>query len=179
MSVVRPNALQRAAQRGYARLPRPIRLALVRAITPSHTLGALCFVECDGRVLMLRQRHRRGWTLPGGFVNRGETAAQAVCREVLEETGLVIEAGSPLTTVVDPRYRRVDVIFHVPVDREVAVVPASEATTAQWLDQTAAGLVDTSTAMAFEAFGRARRAGAQAGSLLDPPTARLSDPPTA
>jgi len=171
MTVVRPGAVQRAAQRGYARLPRPVRLALVRAVMPSHTLGALCFLEHDGRVLMLRQRHRRGWTLPGGFVNRGETAAQAVCREVLEETGLVIEAGSPVTTVVDPRYRRVDVIFHVPVDREVGVVPASEATRAQWLEPGAAGPVDTSTAMAFDAFAQARRPGAQVGRLLDAPTA--------
>jgi ADP-ribose pyrophosphatase YjhB (NUDIX family) len=155
-------------QRGYALLPRPIRLRAVRLLTPSHTLGALCFLEHDGTVLLLRQRHRRGWTLPGGFVDRGETAAQAVCREVLEETGLVIEAGAPVTTVVDPRYRRVDVLFHVPVGRPVEVVPASEATAAQWLDPASAGDVDVSTSMAFEAFAQARRPGAQAGRLVTP-----------
>ncbi len=172
MPVGRPNVVQRAAQRGYARLPRPVRLLLVRVVTPNHTLGALCFLEHDGRVLLLRQRHRRGWTLPGGFVNRGETAAQAVCREVLEETGLVIEAGSPLTTVVDPRYRRVDVIFHVPVDHPIEVVPASEATLARWLVPGAAGTVDTSTAMAFAAYALARRPGAHTGRLVDTATGR-------
>jgi 8-oxo-dGTP diphosphatase len=172
MSVGRPNVVQRAAQRGYARLPRPLRLGLVRAVTPSHTLGALCFLEHDGQLLLLRQRHRRGWTLPGGFVNRGETAGQAVCREVLEETGLVIEAGEPLTTVVDPRYRRVDVIFHVPVDQLVDVVPASEATLARWLAPAAAGTVDSSTTMAFAAFARARRPGAQIGRLTGRATGR-------
>src|ERR687890_1668353 len=101
-SITAPYAL---ALRVYAKLPRFLRLFIIRRVAPAHTVGALCFVEHEGRVLMLRQRHRRGWTLPGGLVNRGEGAARAVEREVAEETGLRISVGQPFATVVEPRAR--------------------------------------------------------------------------
>ncbi|MFI7596414.1 NUDIX domain-containing protein [Actinoplanes sp. NPDC049681] len=50
----------------------------------------------DGRVLMVHERSRRDggrewWTLPGGGIDPGETAEDAVRREVLEEVGLVVK----------------------------------------------------------------------------------------
>lgn len=54
----------------------------------------------DGRILMVHERsHRSGrewWTLPGGGIEPGETPEQAVRREVLEETGLVVEEATYL-----------------------------------------------------------------------------------
>ena len=50
-----------------------------------------------GRLLLIRrgQEPSRGlWSLPGGRVEPGETAAEAVEREVLEETGLRVRAGA-------------------------------------------------------------------------------------
>jgi len=46
------------------------------------------------QVLLIRrgQEPLKGeWSLPGGAVELGETLEEAVCREVLEETGLVVE----------------------------------------------------------------------------------------
>ena len=82
---------------------------------------------------MLRQPHRVGWSLPGGLLDRGESAAVAVVREVREELGLTIEVGRPVTVVVDSPLRRVDVIFGSRVDGEVSEKVGGEATTARWL----------------------------------------------
>jgi 8-oxo-dGTP diphosphatase len=161
----RLGALRRTALRGYAALPKAMRLQLVRRLTPNYTVGALCLLEHDGKVLMLRQHHREGWTLPGGLVDRGETADQAVRREVMEETGLSIEAAEPLTTVIDPVTRRVDVIFHVPVEDLLEVVPRSEAVQARWLAPDQLGVVDESTGQAFAAIARVLRPDARRGRL--------------
>jgi ADP-ribose pyrophosphatase YjhB (NUDIX family) len=61
---------------------------------PSPTVQA--WIERDGKILALRrgQEPLKGeWNMPGGFVEAGEGGPEAIAREVLEETGLVIEVG--------------------------------------------------------------------------------------
>ena len=58
-----------------------------------------------GRLLLIRRAHEPSkgrWSLPGGRMEAGETPAQAVEREVLEETGLVVRAGEPVGRVRIP-----------------------------------------------------------------------------
>jgi 8-oxo-dGTP diphosphatase len=149
------RGLRRLALRAYRALPRPLRLFAVRVIAPGHTVGALCFLErADGRVLLLCQYHRDGWTLPGGLLNRGEDPARAVVREVREETGIAVAVDMPFATLVAPGSRRVDVLFHVPVPGEVAVRVDGEAMRGEWLALDDAGDIDEPTAMSFEAFRR-------------------------
>src|SRR4029453_7454392 len=53
--------------------------------------------DAAGRLLLIQRGHEpsRGlWSLPGGRVEPGETAEQAIEREVLEETGLRVRAGA-------------------------------------------------------------------------------------
>ncbi len=53
-----------------------------------------CLVEKDGTFLLVREgKEGRGskWNLPGGHVEAEETFAEAVLREVEEESGLVVE----------------------------------------------------------------------------------------
>lgn len=64
-------------------------------------VGAL--VERDGEVLLVRQGGR--WMLPGGEVERGESHAEALVRELEEEAGLRVDPG-PLRAVVENRYVR-------------------------------------------------------------------------
>jgi 8-oxo-dGTP diphosphatase len=154
---------------GFARLPVRVRLWVIRRVAPSHHVGALCLVEHDGRLLMLRQSHRWGWTLPGGLLDRGEAPDVTARREVAEETGLQVEPGLPFGVVVDTDARRVDVLFWVPVDHRPRVSVASEALEAAWLTREEAGAVDEPTAQALWVLQAFRQPGAQAGRLLDPP----------
>ncbi len=58
----------------------------------SMTLGVRLLVENEkGEVLLVRHTYVDGWYLPGGGVERGETAEVAARKELLEETGLRVE----------------------------------------------------------------------------------------
>ena len=64
-------------------------------------VGALVY-DRRARLLLIRRRNepgRRLWSLPGGRVESGETLAEALVREVLEETGLVVSPGRVVGSV--------------------------------------------------------------------------------
>ena len=54
-------------------------------------------VARDGRILLL-YNERGEWELPGGRLEIGETPEQCVIREIAEETGWIVTAGSILDT---------------------------------------------------------------------------------
>jgi 8-oxo-dGTP diphosphatase len=59
----------------------------------------------QGRLLLIKRGHEPGaglWSLPGGRIEPGETDAQALVREMREETGLAVEAGPLLGSVRRP-----------------------------------------------------------------------------
>ena len=71
-------------------------------MTPVVAVGAIVF-DAAGHVLLIERGRPPGvglWSVPGGKLEAAETLAQAVAREVHEETGLIVEVG-PLACVVE------------------------------------------------------------------------------
>lgn len=61
-----------------------------------------CIAECDGRLLLCRRaiEPRLGfWTLPAGFMENGETTADAARRETLEEAGATVHIDAPFAMI--------------------------------------------------------------------------------
>lgn len=59
--------------------------------------------DSDGRIALVKNSWKDGWSLPGGGVEPNETPSEAAQREVREETGLSATIGEPLV-VLDQTY---------------------------------------------------------------------------
>lgn len=61
-----------------------------------HVVVAVCGVQPDGRMLITQRAPSKvypfAWEFPGGSALAGESSAQAASRELLEETGLTVDA---------------------------------------------------------------------------------------
>lgn len=96
---------------------------------PVPTVDVIIEMAGGGIVLIERKNPPRGWALPGGFVDEGETLEEAAVREAAEETGLKVRLKCQLHAYSDPardpRGHTVSVVFvakadGVPVGRDDA-----------------------------------------------------------
>ncbi len=62
----------------------------------------------SNEILLMRRSDNGHWGLPGGFVEIGESVADAARREVAEETGWSVEIGSLIGVYSDPKTQVVD-----------------------------------------------------------------------
>src|SRR4051794_34297997 len=60
--------------------------------TPRVAAGAL-IRDVEGRILLVKPTYKDGWDIPGGYVEPGESPADACNREIAEEIGLHRKAG--------------------------------------------------------------------------------------
>lgn len=130
--------MRRRIHRGLLRLfglvPRAGRRWLTMRVAPTFTVGAIAVIEDGGRVLLIRQSYRPRWGFPGGLLRRGEVPEAAVCREVWEEVGVRVELVGEPVVVVDPRPRRVDVVYRARLadGAGTAVARSAEVVEARW-----------------------------------------------
>jgi 8-oxo-dGTP diphosphatase len=88
---------------------RPVCPSCGRVVYYDPKIAATAIIQRQGRVLLIRRAGEVGhglWSMPGGYVDRGEPAEAAAVREAWEETGLEVavvqlvglfsEAGHPV-----------------------------------------------------------------------------------
>lgn len=85
-----------AAERGYATPKVDVRGAVFR----------------EGRILLVLEREDGGWTLPGGWADVGESPAEAIVREVREESGYETRALKLLAVYDRNRHAHPPIPFH-------------------------------------------------------------------
>ena len=105
--------------------------------TENAELTVLCLLRDGGRILLQNRLKRdwRGYTLPGGHVERGESFVDAVVREMREETGL---------TVIEPRLVGVKqfpieggryIVFLFAADRFEGKLRSSDEGEMEWIER--------------------------------------------
>ena len=58
----------------------------------------------EGRIVLVRRKDNDLWALPGGGMEPGESIEDTVVREVLEETGLVVEVTGLIGVYTNPNH---------------------------------------------------------------------------
>lgn len=121
--------------------------SLPRLPSPHTRLGVGGVLIREGKVVVNRAVYRTRFTLPSGFVERGETLEASLVREFAEETGVVVRVGRLLLSrhkVLSPDESDVYYAFSVehvsgeptarpPEIAEVRQVPVDEAVSAPWI----------------------------------------------
>jgi 8-oxo-dGTP diphosphatase len=109
---------------------------------PELCVGAVAIAQ--ERILLVRRGQDPGaglWSVPGGRVESGETMAEAVVRELLEETGLegVCEDLVGWVERMGADYHYVIIDFRVTITSSVAPRGGSDAADAAWIPLEAVG----------------------------------------
>ena len=133
------QAMEASDPRGRGRIP-PEDAELSEAL--QHSAGGVVYKKEGGtlKVCLIAKRGGQVWALPKGRVDPGETPEQAALREVLEETGNLVEIGELVDEIdYDFYWKENRTLYHkrvafylMPLVREGAAPPDGEADAVAW-----------------------------------------------
>ena len=93
---------------------RPICTSCGAVVFLNPKVVAAVVVEMDGEVVMVRRRIGVGagkWSIPAGYVDRGEVMEEAAAREIKEEAGLDVEIARLLGVYSRPEDANILVVY--------------------------------------------------------------------
>lgn len=79
----------------------------------AYAAAGVLFSDDAGRVMLVEPTYKETWEIPGGYIETGETPAQAAAREVREELGLDIVVGPLLVADWAPHPNEGDKLLFV------------------------------------------------------------------
>lgn len=74
----------------YKRLPVWARFKISYLHSDKFVVGVTALIKKRDSILLTKNSYQYMWTLPGGFLTRGESLQDSVSREILEELGIKI-----------------------------------------------------------------------------------------
>lgn len=94
-------------------LPKDIQLLVMRFFQNQFLVGVTGIIfNKKNEVLLFKHTYRQQqWSLPGGYMKSGEHPAEALEREIKEESGLVVSADEELKTRTDRTSARLDICY--------------------------------------------------------------------
>ena len=97
----------------FRRLPKNIQLFIMRLFQNQFLVGVtgVIFNEKNEILLFKHTYRQHQWSLPGGYMKAGEHPAEAIEREIKEESQLVVSADELLKTRTDRDGSRLDMCF--------------------------------------------------------------------
>jgi 8-oxo-dGTP diphosphatase len=79
----------------------------------AYVAAGMLFVNDTGQVLLVQPTYKDHWEIPGGYVETGETPAQAAAREVREELGIEATVGPLLVADWAPQPEEGDKLLFI------------------------------------------------------------------
>jgi ADP-ribose pyrophosphatase YjhB (NUDIX family) len=94
-------------------LPKDIQLSIMRVVQDEFLVGVTGVILNDKReVLLFKHTYRQvQWSLPGGYIKKGEHPAEGLEREIAEESGFIVSADEELKIRTDRSNARLDIGF--------------------------------------------------------------------
>lgn len=103
-------------------------------------LAAAMVIDANQRLLLVRKRNTSKFMLPGGKIDIGESAIEALVRELQEEINLTIQPSDAAfiheyeaEAANEPDYRIQSQLFKVILPAETIITPQAEIEEAIWL----------------------------------------------